>query len=139
MNVVIVGGGTVGSRVAEALADAGESVVVIERSGAVASALRSVLPRDAVVHGNGAEPASLERAHIASADVLAALTDEDEDNLVACLLARREYGVPHTVARVNEERHAWLFGERFGVDVAVRAGDADIEQVIEALRAAPGR
>ena len=53
------------------------------------------------------------------ADVVAAVTGDDEDNLVVSLLAKQEFGVPRVVARVNNPKNEWMFNDLWGVDVAV--------------------
>ena len=53
------------------------------------------------------------------ADVVAAVTGDDEDNLVVSLLAKQEFGVPRVVARVNNPKNEWMFNEMWGVDVSV--------------------
>lgn len=116
MNILVVGAGRIGAALADALASAGHQVVVVEKVAEVAQRLRERMPGVEVVHGDGDEPVVLERANISRADVVAAMAHEDEDNLVACLLAKREYGVRSTFARVNQQSNEWLFGERFGVD-----------------------
>jgi trk system potassium uptake protein TrkA len=61
----------------------------------------------------------LERAGVRLAHVVAACTTADEDNLVICYLARQRFNVPRTIARINNPRNAWLFDEKFSVDVAL--------------------
>jgi trk system potassium uptake protein TrkA len=61
----------------------------------------------------------LEEAGLANADVVAAVTGDDEDNLVVSLLAKQEFGVPRVVARVNHPKNEWMFNETWGVDVSV--------------------
>ena len=51
--------------------------------------------------------------------MVAAVTGDDEDNLVISLLAKQEFGVPRVVARVNNPKNEWLFNEVWGVDVSV--------------------
>ena len=58
-------------------------------------------------------------ARSSTADVVAAVTGDDEDNLVVSLLAKQEFGVPRVVARVNNPKNEWMFNELWGVDVAV--------------------
>ena len=65
------------------------------------------------------EIASLDEAELADCDVVVAATGDDKANLVVSLLAKTEYGVPRTVARVNNPKNEWLFDEAWGVDVAV--------------------
>jgi trk system potassium uptake protein TrkA len=61
----------------------------------------------------------LEKADLRTADVMVAVTGDDEDNLVTSLLAKQEYGVPRVLARVNHPDNEWLFTEQWGVDAAV--------------------
>ena len=119
MNVLIVGGGLTGSYLAGDLAREGQTVTVIEKREAQAERLRAELPGVRVVTGDGDEPTNLENAGIRTADVIVATTGEDEDNLVACLLARQEFGVRRTLARVNNPKNEWLFTRDMGVDVWV--------------------
>ena len=55
----------------------------------------------------------------ADADVVAAVTGDDEDNLVISLLAKQEFGVPRCVARVNNPNNEWMFNDMWGVDMSV--------------------
>ena len=65
------------------------------------------------------EVSRLAEAGVDKADVVAAVTGDDEDNLVVSLLAKQEFGVPRVVARVNNPKNEWMFNESWGVDVAV--------------------
>jgi trk system potassium uptake protein TrkA len=65
------------------------------------------------------EVSKLAEAAVDKADVVAAVTGDDEDNLVISLLAKQEFGVPRVVARVNNPKNEWMFNEMWGVDVAV--------------------
>ncbi len=119
MNVLIVGGGLTGSFLARELVQDGQQVVVIERRETAATKLRETLPGARVILGDGDDPGTLEMAGIRGANVLVATTGDDEDNLVACLLGRREYNIPRTLARVNNPKNEWLFTATMGVDVWV--------------------
>ena len=121
MNALIVGGGLVGSELAHMLAEAGITMSIIEQSGERCDLIEPGLNELGVrvFCGDGDEPAILEEADIASADVVVAATGDDEDNLVVCLLAKNEYAVGLTLARVNNPKNAWLFTDAFGVDVPV--------------------
>ena len=66
-----------------------------------------------------ARSTSLRAIGLADADVVAAVTGDDEDNLVISLLAKQEFAVPRVVARVNNPKNEWMFNENWGVDVAV--------------------
>ena len=65
------------------------------------------------------EITTLEEAGLADCDVVVAATGDDKVNLVVSLLAKTEFGVPRTVARVNNPKNEWMFDEAWGVDVAV--------------------
>lgn len=119
MNAVIIGGGQVGSYVANILREDGCHIRVIERRPAVLKKLRTELPEEVLLVGDGTDPAVLEKADIASADVLVAVTGADEINLVAATIAKFEYGVNRVIARVNHPKNEWLFTPAMGVDVRV--------------------
>lgn len=123
MNVIIVGGGKVGAYLTGLLLSGGHRVKVIEARRKETSRLQHDLPRDVVVLGSGTDPDVLEAAGIHNADVVAAVTGEDENNLVATSLARYEFHVPRTIARVNNPKNAWMFTPDMGVDVALNQAD----------------
>ena len=123
MNVIIVGGGNTGSALARILVADGHHVRIIEERPALLEKLRSEIPAEVVLAGDGSSPATLEQANIAEAQVLAAVTGSDETNLVVTSLARFEFAVPRVIARVNNPKNAWLFNEEMGVDVALNQAD----------------
>jgi trk system potassium uptake protein TrkA len=120
MFVVIVGGGKVGSYLGQMLGDAGHEVAVIEFRPEQCKRLEDELQDNVrLICGDGDEPYILEDANVGKADAIVAATGDDEDNLVVCLLAKFEYKVPLTVARINNPKNEWLFTEEFGVDIPV--------------------
>ncbi len=119
LRVIVVGGGKIGAALAELVLERGHDVTIVEMDHGRAAALGRLVTGARIVTGDGCEPAVLEFAGIERADSVAAVTGDDEDNLVVCLLARRHYGVETTAARVNDPRNEWLFTERFGVDHAL--------------------
>jgi trk system potassium uptake protein TrkA len=123
MNVIIVGGGKVGTHLAALLGAGGHHVRLIEARGEEMARLRHDLPRGVALLGNGAEPAVLEAAGVRQAQVVAAVTGADETNLVVTSLARFEFETPRTIARVNNPKNAWLFTAEMGVDVALNQAD----------------
>ncbi len=132
MKVLIVGAGQVGYNLAEMLKNAGETVAVVERDADRARWVHHMLGVPVVV-GDGDDPAVLDEAGIRAADAVCATTGEDEDNLVVGTLARFEFGVRHTLARVNDPRNEWLYGPALdmGIDVAI----SEAHLMAEALRA----
>ncbi|MFA5146897.1 MAG: TrkA family potassium uptake protein [Candidatus Omnitrophota bacterium] len=119
MYIVIVGGGRVGFNLAQKLIQDKHAVAVIEKDKVQCEGMSQNL--DAlVIHGDGCEPRYLEDAEVGRADVVAAVTAEDEDNLIICQLAKEVFGVRRTVARVNNPKNERIFNE-LGVDVPVNS------------------
>ena len=121
MNVVIAGGGSVGRFIAEQLKAGGHDVVIVDQdAGVVGRAGSSGEPAGVNwLRGDACEVRTLAEAGCEHADVVAAVTGDDEDNLVVALLAKQEFGVPRVVARVNNPKNEWMFNEMWGVDIAV--------------------
>jgi trk system potassium uptake protein TrkA len=131
MYIIIVGGGKVGTHLASLLLDAGHEVRVIERGSARLKALHETLPGGTLIPGSGTDPATLEQAGVRDADVVAAVTGTDETNLVAMSLARFEFRVARTIARVKDPRNGWMFTPAMGVDVAVDQADIMAKLIAE--------
>jgi trk system potassium uptake protein TrkA len=136
MRIVIVGAGTLGTQAAAALAGAGNDVTLVDANDRRLARVAARLPGVELVHGDGCDVGVLEAAGVLRADVLAALTGQDEDNLVVSLLAKRRCRVPQVVARVNEPGNRWLFGDAWGVDAAISASAALVSLIEEATRSA---
>ncbi|CAN5717838.1 TrkA family potassium uptake protein [soil metagenome] len=121
MRVIVAGGGNVGSFIASDLEQAGHEVVIVEVDAAKVELARATgEPAGCTwIVADACEVTELARADLEHADVVAAVTGDDEDNLVISLLAKQEFAVPRVVARVNNPKNEWLFNESWGVDVAV--------------------
>lgn len=119
MFVIIAGGGRTGSQLALMLLSGGHKVIVVEHQQQKLTRLHQELPTESIYEGNATDPAVLEQAGIRNANVIAATTSDDSSNLALCFLSRKLFGVPRTIARVNNPRNAWLFNEEFHVDVAL--------------------
>jgi trk/ktr system potassium uptake protein len=119
MYVIVIGGGKVGYFLARDLLDRGEEVTLVEKEGARAEWLESQLG-SIVMRGDGDEMAFLRTTGIERADAVLAVTGDDEDNLVALQLAKQQFNVPRTIARVNNPANVGIFKE-LGVDEAVSA------------------
>ena len=117
MRVAIAGAGAVGRSIALELVDNNHQVMLIERE------LSNIDPESVEaaewVHADACELASLEEAGLETCDVVIAATGDDKVNLVVSLLAKTEFAVRRVVARVNDPTNEWLFGQNWGVDVAV--------------------
>jgi trk system potassium uptake protein TrkA len=133
MFVLIVGGGKVGSHLARLLLEEGHDVRVIDNRHDVLIKLHRELPAEVIHSGDGTDPIRLEQTGIRQANVLAAVTGNDEANLVATSLARFEFNVPRTIARVNNPRNQWLFNAEMGVDVAINQGDIMAKLIVEEM------
>jgi trk system potassium uptake protein len=117
MRVAIAGAGAVGRSIALELVESKHEVMLIERD--LANIDPESVEQAEWVHADACELASLEDAGMESCDVVIAATGDDKVNLVVSLLAKTEFAVRRVVARVNDPRNEWLFGENWGVDVAV--------------------
>jgi trk system potassium uptake protein TrkA len=106
--IVVNGGGKVASYLARHLIERGHDVALIEKRAAVAEKLASELPR-LIIIGDGCDVAFQEDAGVSHADVFAAVTGDDDDNLVSCQLAKTAFGVPRAVARVNNPKNEHIF------------------------------
>jgi trk system potassium uptake protein TrkA len=117
VRVAIAGAGAVGRSIALELVDNRHQVMLIERE------LSNIDPESVEaaewVHADACELASLEEAGLETCDVVIAATGDDKVNLVVSLLAKTEFAVRRVVARVNDPTNEWLFGQNWGVDVAV--------------------
>jgi len=123
MYVIITGGGRTGSHLASLLTSQGHEVRVIEGHADVLARVHHELPTEIIYEGDGTDPQVLEAMEIQRAQVLAAVSSDDADNLVAASLAKYEYHVRRVIGRVNNPRNAWLFTPEFGVDVALNQAD----------------
>jgi trk system potassium uptake protein len=134
VNVLIAGAGRLGTQIAQVLSAARNDVTLIDADDdRVAELEGRVAAR--LIAGDACEPALLEDAGALTADLVVATTGDDEDNLVISLLAKRQFSVPRVAARVNDADNAWLFDERWGVDVAVPAATPLISLIEEATGA----
>ncbi|MBM4462077.1 MAG: TrkA family potassium uptake protein [Chloroflexi bacterium] len=132
-SVIIVGGGKVGTSLASLLLGKGHKVKVIEAQQEEIPRLQKDLPPEVVVLGSGTDPNVLEAAGVRGTNVVAAVTGQDETNLVVTSLARFEFYVPRTVARVNNPKNAWMFTPIMGVDVALDQPDLMAHLIAEEM------
>ena len=123
MLVLIVGGGRTGSQLAALILNQNQEVHLIDNRRNVLSQIHRELPTEIIYEGNPIDQSALEQAGIANADVVAAVTTSDEENLAICYIALAKYNVRRTIGRVNNPKNAWLFNETFHVDVAVNQAE----------------
>ena len=135
MRILLIGGGVTGSHLAETFCEDGHDVVVVDESPDALSALDARLDL-LTVRGNGADPEVLEEAGVGRADLLVAVTDRDDTNLLACIFAKAR-GVERTAARVSASgymtsRH--IDFAKLGVDLLVNQHDEYARDVCSVLR-----
>src|SRR2546427_9769296 len=121
MYVVVVGAGKVGWNLTRELIGRGNEVTVVESDASRYATVEEELEHS-VQYGDGSELWVLERAGVERADMVIAVTGDDEDNILICQVAREKYGVERVIARCNNPRNLQHF-ELLGVKPAVSATD----------------
>ena len=117
MRVVIVGAGSVGRSIGRELLSNGHQVLLVDKEPRAVQTQR--VAEAEWLLADACEISSLHEAGLEKCDVVVAATGDDKANLVVSLLAKTEFAVPRTVARVNHPANEWLFDESWGVDVLV--------------------
>jgi trk system potassium uptake protein TrkA len=117
MYIIVAGGGDVGYYLTRNLLGQGHEVLLLEK-GASRQQLLSEELGQSVIRGDACEARTMEEAGARRADVVIAVTGEDEDNLVVCQMAKKHFNVARTIARLNNPKHEELF-HRLGIDVTV--------------------
>ncbi len=133
MKVIIIGGGKIGTYITHLLLNGKYTVKVIENRDTVLEKLYGELPKEIIVSGSGTDPSILEACGIADADVVVAVTGNDETNLVASTIAKFEFNVPRVISRVNNPKNAWLFNREMGVDIGLNQADLMARLVVEEM------
>jgi trk system potassium uptake protein len=133
MYLIIVGGGKVGYYLAKSLCEEEHEVVLIEKDPARAAVLADDL-QCTVLEGDGCEAATLIEAGVERVDVLVAVTGHDEDNLVACQVAKRRFKAPRAIARVNNPKNQRILS-MLGLDVAISSTELILSQIKEFIPA----
>ena len=126
--IIVAGGGKVGVNLARELYESGHEVAVIERDSQRAAALSNKLDCPVFI-GDSSTHDVLETAGASNARVFVAATGSDQDNLIACQVAKKVFGVPKTIARASNPKNEEVMA-RLGVDSTV-SSTAIIQQVIE--------
>ena len=119
MKIILIGGSKLAYFLAKQFASKNYYTTIINANYDEAKTLSRTL-KATVIHGEGSNPATLSEAGAYQTDVLLSLTTKDEDNLIACQIAQKEYGVPRTIALVNDPENQPIF-EKLGVTVAFSA------------------
>jgi trk system potassium uptake protein len=117
MYIIIGGGGDVGYYLTRNLLGHGHEVLLLEKSASRQQLLSEDLG-ESVIRGDACEARTMEEAGARRADVVIAVTGEEEDNLVICQMAKKHFNVARTIARLNNPKHELLF-QKLGIDVTV--------------------
>jgi len=135
MYIIVVGGGRVGYYLTKALLDEGHEVLVVEKSAIVCESFTDLLG-SICFRGDGCEAATLAEVGTARADMFVAVTGDDEDNLVACQVAKHKFNVPRTIARIRNPKNETIF-KKLGVDVTVSSTNIILEHIEEEVPTHP--
>jgi trk system potassium uptake protein TrkA len=127
MYIIIVGGGRSGYNLLKALLNEGHEVLVLEKDSRICKTITDELG-SVCFRGDGCEAATLAEVGTGRADMVVAVTGDDEDNLVACQVAKHKHNVPRTIARIRNPQNAALF-KKLGVDVTVNSTDLILEVI----------
>jgi trk system potassium uptake protein TrkA len=127
MYIVVVGGGRLGYNLLKALLNEGHEVLLLEKDARICKTITDEMG-SVCYRGDGCEAATLAEVGTGRADMLVAVTGDDEDNLVACQVAKHKHNVPRTIARIRNPQNAELF-KILGVDVTVSTTDLILEAI----------
>ena len=119
MKIILIGGSKLAYFLAKQFASKNYYTTIVNPDLEEAKTLSRTLKAN-VIHGQGSDPVTLGEAGALQADVVLSLTTHDEDNLIACQIAQKEYGVPRTIALVNDPENQPIF-EKLGITVAFSA------------------
>ena len=131
MFIIVIGGGKIGYYLSKTLAQLKHKITVIETDKALCMNIANTTSNldISVINGDGTSMNYLIDADIESADALIAVTGRDQDNLVACQLAKKKFNIKKTIARVNNPKNIKIF-EKLGVDSAV-SSTSSLVDIIE--------
>ena len=129
MYIIVVGGGRVGYYLTKALLAEDHEVLVLEKSAVICEALTEELG-SICVRGDGCETTTLSEVGTGRADMLVAVTGDDEDNLVSCQVAKHLFHVPRTIARIRNPKNEAIF-KKLGIDVTINNTNLILENIEE--------
>jgi trk system potassium uptake protein len=135
MYIIIVGGGSVGYYLCKALLKEGHEVLVLEKDAAKCARLEDEMG-SVCVRGDGCEVSTLSDVGAGRAEVFIATTNEDEDNLVACQVAKYKFKVPRTISRVSNPKNEEVF-KKLGIDCPVVVTNLILKNIEEEIPTHP--
>jgi trk system potassium uptake protein TrkA len=133
--IVVVGGGRLGYYLTKVLLTEGHEVVIVEKEASFCKIINDELGGICIV-GDGCETTTLAEVGTGRADMLIAVTGDDEDNLVACQVAKHKFNVPRTIARMRNPQNEAIF-KKLGIDVTVSSTNVILEHIQEEVPTHP--
>ena len=127
MYIIVIGGGRVGYYLTKALLAEGHEVLVVEKDAGICVDINEELG-SICVRGDGCEASTLAEAGAERANMLIAVTGDDEDNLIACQVSKHKFNVPRTVARIRNPQNETLF-KMLGIDVTISSTNVILEHI----------
>jgi len=127
MYIIVIGVGRLGYYLIKALLDEGHEVLGIEKNATVYETVTDELG-SVCIRGDGCEAAILNEAGTGRGDMLIAVTGDDEDNLVACQVAKHKFNVPFTIARIRNPKNETIF-KKLGIDATVNSTNIILEYI----------
>jgi trk system potassium uptake protein TrkA len=135
MYIIVVGGGRVGYHLTKELLDESHEVLIIEKNATICDNINEELG-NICVRGDGCEASTLAEAGAERADIVIAVTGDDEDNLVACQVAKYKFQVRRSISRIRNPRNEVLF-KKLGVDVTISSTNVILEAIEEEMPTHP--
>jgi trk system potassium uptake protein TrkA len=127
MYIIVVGGGRIGYYLVKGLLDEGHEVLVVEQDEAVCETINEEMGT-ICIRGDGCEVATMAEVGTERADMLIAVTGDDEDNLVSCQVAKHRFNVGRTMARIRNPQNEFLF-KALGIDVTISSTSLILESI----------
>lgn len=127
MYIIIIGGGKVGFYLAKALLNEGHEVLIVEKDASRTDYIHNELG-SICVRGDGSEVITLTEVGTGRANMFIAVTGEDDDNLVACQIAKHKFNVPRTIARISNPKNETIF-KKLGIDVTISSTNIILEYI----------
>jgi len=135
MYIIVIGGGRVGYYLTKALLAEGHEVLVLEKNADFCEIINEEMG-SICFRGDGCEASTLSEVGASRADMFIAVTGDDEDNLVACQVAKHKFNVPRTIARLRNPANEIIF-KKLGIDVTVSSTNIILEHIAEELPTHP--
>ena len=135
MYIIVIGGGRLGYYLTKALLNEDHEVTIVEKNANFCKIINDELG-GVCVHGDGCEAATLAEIGTGRADMLIAVTGDDEDNLVACQVAKHKFNVSRTIARIRNPQNEVIF-KKLGIDVTVSSTNIILEHIEEEVLVQP--